>query len=105
MFEGDSYATPLKTSINALAGLKEVTLTTTSEFLQSKGWPAELDLVAATDAQKYLLSSLGFSTTVWKNPDKMALVDFTELIKNLRATASSTSHTFVVQAKDIFTKV
>ena len=105
VFEGDSYATPLKTSINALAGLKEVTLTTTSEFLQSKGWPAELDLVAATDAQKNLLSSLGFSTTVWKNPDKMALVDFTELIKNLRATASSTSHTFVVQAKDIFTKV
>lgn len=106
ILEGDEASTAVKANIMALSGLKEVVLTTSSSYLISQGIPAELDLLAATDAQKTLLQNLGLKTTgLWTRPDKIAVVDFTGLFKNLRVFEGSSTHSFTIQVKDIYTKV
>lgn len=106
LFEGDAAPSSLKANLIASAGLKEVTLTTSSAYLISKGWPAEANLMALTEAQKTLMQNLGLKVTgLWNRPDKIGVVDFTDLIKNLRVLNNSTEHLFTIQIKDIYTKV
>ena len=87
----------------AESGLKNVILTTSSEYLASKGWPAEIDLMAATAEQKSLFAQYGLDVKgLWDNPDKMAWVDFSALIPNLKPLNGNTAHSFTLQVKDIY---
>ncbi|MDD2961822.1 MAG: DUF4493 domain-containing protein [Muribaculaceae bacterium] len=52
LMEGDAYTADLKANLTAISGLNEVVLTTASEYLISQGWPAEVNLLAATETQK-----------------------------------------------------
>ncbi len=106
VLEGDNAPHPLTALLTANAGIKAVTLTTNSASLIAANWPAEIDLIAATEAQKTLLSNLGLSVKgLWGNVDKMGIVDFTNVIKNLRVVNGESNHTFTIQIKDKFTKV
>lgn len=89
--------------ITALGGLNSVTLTTESSQLISMGFPAEIDLMAATEAQKALLTQFGLDVKgLWRNPDKMASIDFTDLLGN---TKGAGTHKFTLVVRDKLMKV
>lgn len=93
-------------SVVAQTGLAKVMLYTTSEYLQSIGWKNELDLMNLSAEDKALLQQYGVAVKgLWNNPDKMGVIDFTNLIPNLKATGESISHKFVVQVTDIYGRV
>lgn len=103
---GNQPASKTSAMLMAISGLKSVTLTTESEYLLSKGWPAEIDLLQATAEQKALLQQYGLKVTgLWSNPDKMAIVDFTALIAKLQPLNGNSTHKFTLQLKDMFTRV
>lgn len=84
--------------INAPGALRSVRLTTQSTELLPKGFPAEIDLMAATPAQQELLASFGLQTKgLFNKPDKMAIIEFAELFTKL---LSNTDHNFTVVAID-----
>lgn len=106
ILEGDGAPHQLKAMVTAMSGLSAVTLTTQSDYLISKGWPAEINLLQATEGQKALLASYGLSVTgLWGNVDKMGIVDFTNVIKNLRVLDGKYTHSFTLQVKDKYSKV
>lgn len=106
LMEGDDIASSAQFVGTAQSGIKSVTLTTQSAYLKSKNWPDEIDLVAATTEQKELLQNLGLQVIgLWGNVDKMCVVKFDNLLKNLRAYEGDKNHTFTLQVKDKYSKV
>ena len=96
--------TPSRTAVtpNAPGSFRSVTLTTRSDELLSRGFPAELDLMKATEAQQALLASFGLDVKgLYRNPDKMAVVDFTDVFKNIR---NPGNHSFAIVAVDRYGK-
>lgn len=103
ILEGSAFENPVRFNIVARGGLGQATLTTQSEILLALGWPQEIDLVAATEAQQALLTQCGLNVVgMWKNPDKMAMVDFTNMFENVKGTGT---HTFTLVVKDKLSKV
>lgn len=89
--------------ITAMGGLSSVTLTTESTQLISLGFPAEIDLMSASEAQKSLLTQFGLDVKgLWRNPDKMASIDFTKVLANIKGTGT---HKFSLVVKDKLSKV
>lgn len=90
-------------TLNAPGGLSSVVLTVKSESLISQGFPAEIDLMKATEAQQALLASLGLQVRgLYSKPDKMAVIDFANVTDHI---TGSGNHTFTVVAKDRLSKV
>lgn len=103
ILEGEKPESPLKFNIVARGGLKQATLTTQSAQLIAQGWPTEIDLIAATPAQQSLLKQQGLNTVgLWKNPDKMASIDFSNVFASIK---ESGRHTFTLVVKDKLSKV
>ncbi len=107
--EGSGVSIPLGATLMAQGGLKEVTLTTQSSSLQAQGWPAEIDLMTATEQQRQTLQSLGLSVKgLWHNPEKMAIVDFSDVIRHIlyveNDNAFGNTSTFTLVVKDMLTK-
>lgn len=94
--EGAAAENPLKINFTAKGGIASLKMTTESASLRGRGWPAEIDLVAADAATQATLGSLGLGTLgVYRNPDKMAVLDLTDVLQNLTVTASgATENTF-----------
>lgn len=104
--EGQWPENPVKMVINARAGLSSVVLTTSSASLIAEGWPAEIDLMKATAEQQSFITQMGLQVAgLWQNPDKIALLDFSELLSRLRYDASKPMSSFTIVAKDKLTKV
>lgn len=102
VYEGEAPAQAARFMVNAPGGLGSVTLTTQSPSLIAKGWPAEIDLMRATEAQKGTMTALGLKAAgLWVKPERFAVVDLTEAISNLGAGDAS----FTVVVKDQMTKV
>lgn len=96
----------VKMNIVALAGLESVMLATSSESLLSQGWPAEVELLGADAATQSALTALGLKVLgLWKQPDKMAVVDFTDVFSNIRVVEGNNHSTFTVTVKDSFKRV
>ncbi len=94
---------PLRMTVAAAGGLRSATLTTQSELLLSKGFPAEIDLMSANPSQQALLKTLGLDVKgLWQNPDKMAVLDFSDIFKNL---SGEGTHSFTLVVKDKIGKV
>ena len=105
VMEGEVPANTVKMNLIAMAGFKEVTLTTVSDYLIGEGWPAEVDLVNATSVHKAVFERMGFdASSLWKNLDKMAVLDFNNLVSKIRPTGASSEHSFTVKVVDKFTK-
>lgn len=96
----------LRMNIVAMAGIKEVTLATESAPLLRAGWPAEIDLIAAGADQQALLTSLGFSGLgLWRNPDKMAVADFSGVVEHILPQAGENTTVFTITVKDVLSRV
>ena len=104
---GIASASSLKTNIIARGGLTGVTLTTVSQSLLAQGWPAEIDLIGATTDQQNTLRNLGLSARgVFKNPEKLAVLDFTDVLKHIAYQESGSNETQItVVAKDTYGKL
>lgn len=98
--EFDTSLGDINTLITAPSGFASCTLTTSSAYLQSKGWPAEVDLSALTPEQEALFASMGLRLRGFVNKDKMAYVDFSDLVPKLEYVEGSADHTFTLKATD-----
>lgn len=104
IIEGD--ATEASIAIVAQAGIKSVILNTSSAFLEGKGWSTEMDIMNATAEQKSLLNQCGLKVNgLWNNPDKIAFIDFSELIPNLHPVGNNSTHLFSIQVCDIYGRI
>lgn len=100
--EGAEQKEQVTAYVNAVAGIQSCRLTTTSDFLSEKGWPAVVDL-AASGEYASILTEMGLKTKGLEgNRAQMAQVDFTTLIANLPAGGK---HDFKLEATDIYGKV
>ena len=100
--EGAEQKEQVTAYVNAVAGIQSCRLTTTSDFLSEKGWPAVVDL-AASGEYASILAEMGLKTKGLEgNRAQMAQVDFTTLIANLPAGGK---HDFKLEATDIYGKV
>jgi len=92
----------LKANIIAQAGLSSVVMTTLSTSLLEQGWPDEIDLIGASDDQQHKLKSLGFDARgVFKSPDKLAVLDFSNVLSHIAYKATGSNATaFTIVAKD-----
>lgn len=75
--------TQLKVNIIAQGKLARVNMSTRSASLLAQGWPAEINLVGAA-AQSGKLASLGMQARgLYSNPDKMAVIDLTDVLGHI----------------------
>ena len=84
--EGTLLSSIHSLSLNAEGMIGKCELTTTSEFLKSKGWPSEgtLDMVSMTPEQELMLKDLGLKYKgLGTNAGQMAYLDFTNFISNM----------------------
>lgn len=99
-------ASTVSSFLTARGGIKSCTLTTSSAVLTSQGWPAEIDLTKATEQQKAALAKFGLKLKgLTGNVDKMAVIDFTEVIPFLQLQNGESDHVFTLVAKDNLGKV
>ncbi len=103
LIESSKPKTPVKVNIYAQGKIGSVKLNVSSSSLQLRGWPQEIDLADVNDAQISLLTSLGLNSRgIWKNPDVMGFVDFTDVFSHLLVSDGyeESFHTFSLQVKD-----
>lgn len=97
--EGFVPETPLKVNIVAMGGLKSVMLETASDGLA--GWPESVELLNASDATQQTLTAKGLQTRgLWRNPDRMAQIDFGGVLKYIKTNADNNTTTFTVKVAD-----
>ncbi len=96
-----------KFAIMARGGLAKVTLTTQSKSLVLQGWPESVDLMATPENLQSRMRSLGFDCMgLWKNPDKMAMVDLSAVLNNIDYLESGANeNVFTIEVIDRFNKV
>lgn len=96
-----------KFAIMARGGLAKVTLTTQSKSLVQQGWPESVDLMATPDNLQSRMRALGFDCLgLWKNPDKMAIVDFSAVLNYIGYLESGANESvFTIEVVDRFNKV
>lgn len=83
-----------------------MTLTTASASLVKKGWPESVDLAKCDQATQDKLKELGLNVLgLWKNPDEMAVIDFTNVLSAIpyEEGADNTS-VFTVNVTDLYNK-
>ena len=82
-------------------GLSEVVMKLASNNNFTPEFGGEINLLKATETQQNQLKALGFDIKgLFRNPDKMAIVDFTDLPQRLPAG----EYTLTLQAKDMLTR-
>lgn len=87
--------------LTARGGIGTCTLSVASACLQNQGWPESIDLLKASDAQRKLMADLGLKLTgLGTNADKMAVIDFTDVIPSLYVYNNSADHIFTLKATD-----
>lgn len=107
VLEGAAFTEKLETYLNAPAGLAKCELVTNSASLKEQGWPESVDLMNLTTEQSQKMTALGLQTKgLGVNHDKIALIDFQQLVPNLTCTSENNEvHTFTLRATDALTKV
>ncbi len=96
--ELDTNVGDINALITAPMGFASCVMVTSSAYLQAKGWPQEVDLMELTPEQKTLFSAMGLRLKGFEHKDKMAYVDFSELVSNLEYVEGSPGHTFTLSA-------
>ncbi|MDD6777427.1 MAG: DUF4493 domain-containing protein [Bacteroidales bacterium] len=101
ILEGDAAEETLKVNILAQGGVKQVILNTASATPALSALAGDIDLVAATEEQKSALTSLGVTTKgIWSGVDKIAEIDFTALLPQLKVADGNSTHAFTVSVID-----
>lgn len=95
-----STISPLSMLVTARNGIKKCVLTTVSPSLLAQGWPTSVDLVNLTGETLEKLKSLGLSMRgLSTNVEKMATLDFAEVIPYLLSDDGEVSFSLVVTDK------
>ncbi|MBD5365779.1 MAG: DUF4493 domain-containing protein [Bacteroides sp.] len=82
---GNTTDSPLKVTMSARGGLASVMLETSSTSLKEQGWPEKIDLLAVPTAIQATMTSLGLTEIgLWRNPDKMAILDLTNVVSYIK---------------------
>ncbi len=104
--EGVTQAQTIAYNLVALGGIRTVSMTTSSSYLNTVGWPADVQLCAAYNSQQEALKAQGLSCRgLWSKPDRMAVVDFTEVLPRLRYVEGKDNiSTFTLTASDALSK-
>lgn len=103
--EGKTSDIPISVYLNARSGIDECILSTSSTSLISQGWPADIDLANLTTDKLQLLQSFGLQMKGFEtNKDKIATIDFTNVIPHLEYD-NGTPSSFRLVAKDKLKKV
>lgn len=101
VMQGQPSAKNAKVTAMAQAGINGLVLTTTSSYLESQGWPKEIDLVSGDASTLAMMKGLGLRTVGTSKPDKMAMVDFTDLLSNIAYLEEGNNvSTFTLQVRD-----
>lgn len=102
IIEGTALSQALRFDIKAQGGIRSAVLTTSGESFLKTGWPAEIDLANASEAQQTILENLGFKDLgILRNPGKIAAFDLTEVVKHIPATVETASPvTFALKVTD-----
>lgn len=96
----------LSAILNAQGGISQVRLFTQSKALLAIGWPAEVDLLDTDEATLQWMKELGLQLKgLETNVDKMAVIDFSEVISNLQIVEGDDLAVFKLVATDRYSKV
>lgn len=97
---------PLQAFIHAKSGIVSCKLRTESPVLKALGLSDELELVNLSPEIQSRLSALGITVKGFsQNVDRMAIVDFTQLIPYLYVHTESATHTLQLEVVDRYSKV
>lgn len=89
--EGSSLAVKPTMKVAAKAAIKSALLVTTGAITE-KGWPAQIDLATASLDQLSALEAMGLrGATTFRNGSKYAMLEFTDVVRNIDATAETAS--------------
>ncbi|MDE7153518.1 MAG: DUF4493 domain-containing protein [Muribaculaceae bacterium] len=101
LVEGMTPAAPVKLNLVAMAGFTSVELATESKSLIQQGWPAKVNLIAADAHDQSVLQALGLQVRgLFRNPDKMAVLDFTHVSEHIAYVESDPHTTFTITVTD-----
>lgn len=106
--EGLGFNSNISLLVTARGTLVQTQMLTVSPDLTAKGWPADLDLCAASASQQSVLGQLGFKSRGIFDAVKSQLadIDMTEVLSNLKyVDGRSNENRFTFYAKDRMTKV
>ena len=81
--EGAGIDGNLRVIINAEAGIASCVMTTTSAYLKEKGWSENTDLSSADEQTVSTIKGTGVELKGFAGSNKMAYIDFTELLRAL----------------------
>lgn len=81
--EGAGIDGNLRVIINAEAGIASCVMTTTSAYLKEKGWSENTDLSSADEQTVSTIKGTGVELKGFAGSNKMAYIDFTELLRIL----------------------
>lgn len=105
ILEGTTVSGELQAFVNAQSGLKSCVLTTTSVALKEQGWPESIDLISEDTETLKKMKSLGLTTMgLENNVDKIAIVDFKNILPHLYCTGdhAEETHSFELIVTDQF---
>lgn len=89
--EGSALTVKPTMKVTAKGAIKSALLVT-SGAITEKGWPEQIDLASASLSQLSALEAMGLrGATTFRNGSKYALLDFSEVAKNIDATAETAS--------------
>ncbi len=101
VMQGQPSEKTAKVTAIAQAGIDGLVLTTSSAYLESQGWPKEIDLVGGDASAIALMKGFGLNILGATKPEKMAMVDFTALLSNIAyLQGGDNTSTFTLQVRD-----
>lgn len=91
--------------LNAAGGIAHCYLTTHSSSLIEQGWPETVDLTSVSAENLSAMQKLGFQMAgLGDKKDKIAKIDFTNVVPFLEYTEEGTEHLFELRATDKLSK-
>lgn len=91
--------------LNAAGGIVQCNLTTQSASLIEQGWPESVDLANVSAETLAIMQKLGLRIVgLGDKKDKIAKIDFTEVISFLEYNNGNAEHTFELKATDRLSK-
>lgn len=106
ILDGETPAAKPRITAIAQGGVQSVILTTSSVYLESQGWPKEIDLVSGDASTLARMQALGLRMGGMERPERMAVVDFAGLLSKIpHLEGADNTSTFSVQVRDKNSKV
>ena len=101
ILEGDAAEGTLKVNILAQGEVASVKLNTSSPTPALSSLQGDVELLTATEEQKNALTNLGVTTKgIWSGVGRVAEIDFTNILQNLKVANGVSDHIFTITVVD-----